>query len=140
MIRNIITFAAAVLQMVAFAMAPSAAMAQSYNGNWPATVSGTIFSNGAYCLTLSDERGSGGVLQGEASWVSDGIKWEGQFFIIDGTLMVQIFVPEGAGEIGAQVWTAHASQGKIGSGVFGGVGGDDGKVVFGEKNGCSVSQ
>jgi hypothetical protein len=60
--------------------------------------------------------------------------------LLNGILMVQIFVPEGAGEIGAQVWVAHASQGKIGAGVFGGVGGDDGVVEFGAKNGCSVSQ
>jgi hypothetical protein len=53
--------------------------------------------------------------------------------------MVQIFVPEGEGEIGAQVWAAHASQGKIGAGVFG-VEGDDGVVVFGAKNGCTVRQ
>lgn len=138
MIKNIAKFAAAVLPVVAFAMAPSTAMAQSYTGNWPATVSGTVLSNGTYCLTLTEQSASGGIQRGEASWISDGTKWTGQFLIIDGILMVQIYVPEGAGEIGAQVWVAHAHQGKIGARVFGGVEGDDGKVVFGEKNGCSV--
>lgn len=140
MTGNVITFAAAVLPIVAFAIAPSTAMAQNYTGNWPATVSGTVRSNGTYCLTLTEEGGPGAIHQGEASWLSDGTKWTGQFLLVDGILMVQIFVPEGEGEIGAQVWTAHASQGKIGTGVFGGVEGDNGKVEFGAKNGCSVGQ
>ena len=141
MMRKLVTFMAAALPIVAFALMPSAAMAQSYTGNWPATVSGTRFSNGTYCLTLTQTGGSGGVIGGSASWVSsDGARWDGQFLVIDGIIMVQIFVEESVGEIGAQVWIAHASGGTIGSGVFAGATGDDGKVVFGAKNGCSVFQ
>ena len=141
MIRRLVTFLAAALPIVAFALAPGAAMAQSYTGNWPATVTGTILSNGTYCLTLTQTGEFGGVIGGSASWVSsDGARWDGQFLLIDGIMMVQIFVEESVGQLGAQVWTAHASKGTIGSGVFAGAAGDDGKVVFGAKNGCSVSE
>jgi hypothetical protein len=138
MIRKFVTFIAAALPIVAFALAPASAMAQtSYTGNWPAVVTGTIVSNGTYCLALTEADGPHGRVEGTATWTSGGNRWDGQFFVIHGTMMVQIFVEIGSGQIGAQVWAAHASQGTIGTGVFGGGGGDDGKVVFGAKNGCT---
>ncbi len=60
MTKNMGVFAATVLAIVAFALAPSTAMAQSYSGNWPIAEhivypSGLPFSgNPTYCLTLTD--------------------------------------------------------------------------------------
>jgi hypothetical protein len=140
MIGKIVTFMTAALPILLFAAAPSAAMAQNnYSGNWPATVTGTRFSNGTYCLTLSQSGSFGGAIGGSATWISNG-EWVGEFLVIDGVMMVQIFVTETAGQIGAQVWTARANAGNIGSGVFAGVAGDNGKVVFGAKNSCTPAE
>jgi len=134
---KIVTCLAAALPIVIFALTPGAAMAQSYTGNWPAVVTGTLNENGTYCLTLDQNTAGSGPVRGAASWVSNGTRWDGSFLIIDGIIMVQIFVEVGTGQIGAQVWTAHASNGTIGTGVFGGGGGEDGKVVFGAQNSCT---
>jgi hypothetical protein len=140
MIRRIITFLAATLPILALALTSGEAMAQNnYSGNWPATVTGTRFSNGTYCLTLTQSGSFGGAIGGSASWVSSG-EWVGEFLVIDGIMMVQIFVTETVGQIGAQVWSAHASGGNIGSGVFAGVAGDNGKVVFGKRNSCTPTE
>jgi hypothetical protein len=50
----------------------SAAMAQSYSGRWPLTVSHSQRSNGTYCLTLTDDGSYGWPHSGPASLVGGG--------------------------------------------------------------------
>jgi len=120
MIRNISTFMATALPIVAFALTPSAAMAQSYSGNWPATVTHSQHSNGTYCLTLTDN--------GTLGWPHNG------------TLVVTIEEEGGTGQNAGLVFSASAGHGDIGKGVyedvFGGEEFDSGVLVFGVKDGC----
>jgi hypothetical protein len=137
MIRNISTFMATVLPIVAFALTPSAAMAQSYSGNWPATVTHSQHSNGTYCLTLTDNGTLGWPHSGPASLPGGS---GGSFQLINGTLVVTIEEEGGTGQNAGLVFSASASHGDIGKGVyedvFAGEEFDSGVLVFGVKNGC----
>jgi uncharacterized protein (DUF2141 family) len=55
MTRHIRRFIATVLAIAAFALTTNAAMAQSYTGNWTATVTQSQRSNGTYCVALTDD-------------------------------------------------------------------------------------
>jgi hypothetical protein len=55
MTRHIRKFIAMALATAAFALTTSAAMAQSYTGNWPATVTQSQRDNGTYCISLTDD-------------------------------------------------------------------------------------
>jgi hypothetical protein len=125
-----------IVAAAATAMAVSAgpAIAHGYSGNWPVTVTRSQRSNGTGCLTLT---GNG---SGSASLVLGGQKYVyGSFLVIKGILMATISEPL-YGQNGALMFTASASHGNIGQGIFenieGGSNFDAGALAFGMKNGC----
>lgn len=130
-------FIAMALPILAISLTPRAAMAQSYTGNWPITVSKSHYSNGTYCAALTDDGNQGFPHSGPASLVpSNG--YFGWFTVING--IVTVTIPEAYnGELEFLVFVAHASDGRIGKGAFVLAGGpdDSGVAVFGAKNGCS---
>jgi len=110
-------------------------MARGYSGSWPVTVTGSQRSNGTACLTLT-----GNARGGQASLVSGSQKYPyGSFLVLNGILMVTISEPL-YGQNGALMFTASASHGHIGQGIFenieGGSNFDFGSLAFGMKNGC----
>jgi len=127
------------LPILAFALMPSAATAQSYSGNWPITITHSQRANGTYCLTLTDDGDFGWPHSGEAT-VTGFEAIFGTFQLIDGLLVVTIDVPGSGAEPASLLFTAHASRGNIGKGVYEIAQGeeiDSGVLVFGAKNGCS---
>jgi hypothetical protein len=129
-------FIAMALAILAISLTPSAAMAQSYTGNWSIAVSQSHYSNGTYCLALTDNGNQGFPHSGPASLVpSDG--YVGWFTVINGIATVTI--PQAYdGEFDFLVFVAHATDGRIKKGAFALAGGpdDSGMAVFGAKNGC----
>ena len=111
--------------------AVSAASAQSYNGNWPLTVTNARFIDGQYCLTLTGTGNSG-------SAQIPGMEIGG-FVIVNRQLDVVIPVPL-QGQNGALTFTAVAKGGKIGNGaavqIEGGEIFDVGSLTVGVKGGC----
>jgi len=110
-------------------------MSRSYSGSWPVTITHSQFHNGTDCLTLSGAGNSG-----SASLVADGTKYPyGSFLVLNGILVATILKPSGS-QNGALMFTAPASRGHIGQGVFenieGGSDFDAGDLTFGMKNGC----
>ncbi|MFZ3340681.1 MAG: hypothetical protein WA609_18230 [Terriglobales bacterium] len=129
-------FLAMALPIVAISLMPSAAMAQSYTGNWPITVSKSHYGNGTYCVALTDDGSQGFPHSGYAAFVpSNG--YAGLFTVINGIVTVTIPEPYN-GELEFQVFVAHASAGRIRKGAYDLAGGpdDSGVAVFGAKNGC----
>jgi hypothetical protein len=116
-----------------------AAMAQSYTGDWPATVSHSQRDDGAYCISLNDDGTYGAKHSGEAKLIPGSNQYPGYFSVVDGIITVTFTYPSGPGDCCSyQVFTARASDGEIGSGVFNYFGNTDiGLVTFGKKNGCS---
>jgi hypothetical protein len=108
---------------------------RSYSGGWPVTVTGSQFSNGTYCLTLTGNGSSG-----SASVVMDGQRYPyGSFVVVNHILMATIVKPSGS-QNGALTFTASASRGHIGQGLFenieGGSNFDFGALAFGTKGDC----
>jgi len=143
MTRNIRAFMATVLPIVAFALTCSAAMAQSYSGNWPVTVIQAPHGNGTYCLTLTDNGDFGWPHSGEASLSGGRLGSEtfyGTFQLIDGLLVATIEEPSDSGQNAGAVFIGRASGGHIGKGVYdqvyGGEEFDSGVLSFGVKNDC----
>jgi hypothetical protein len=143
MIRHIRIFMATALPIVAFALTPSAAMAQSYSGNYPLTVTQSHHANGTYCLTLTDNGILGWPHSGGASLTGEkvgGTLPNGTFQVIGRLLVATIVQPGGTGQNAGLVFTAPASDGDIvGKGVYEQVYGgefDSGVLAFGVKNGC----
>src|ERR1700689_875171 len=141
MTRHIRRFIATALAVAAFTLTTSAAMAeaQSYTGNWPATVIQTQRSNGTYCVSLTDNGSYGWHHSGPAVLYGHTNPVGGGFPVLAGLMTVNFTYPSGEGDCCAfQVFTAHASNGKIGKGVFNYFGLTDiGLVAFGKKDGCS---
>jgi hypothetical protein len=107
----------------------------SYSGAWPVTVTGSQFSNGTYCLTLT-----GNGISGSASLVMGGQKYTyGSFEIVNRMLMATIVKPSGS-QNGALTFNAFANRGRVGQGIFenieGGSNFDFGALEFGKKGGC----
>jgi hypothetical protein len=125
--------------VAAFALTTSAAMAQSYTGDWPATVTDSQRSDGTYCISLTDDGSYGAPHSGEASLVPNNSPYPGYFSVVNGLLTVTFSFPSGAGDCCAfQVFTARASDGQIGKGVFNYFGPTDiGLLAFGKKDACS---
>ena len=108
----------------------------SYSGAWPVTVTGSQFSNGTDCLTLTQNGRNGG----SASLVVDGQKYPyGSFVVVNHILMANIVEPL-YGQNGALIFTAVANHGHIGHGIFenieGGSNFDFGALAFGMNGGC----
>ena|ERR1700720_3821429 len=130
--KMLFTLAAA----LATAVSASAAMATSYTGNWPFTVTDSKGFNGNHCLALTDD--------GSFGWPHSG------FGMLDGTNFTSFQVignnievavqDEGSQEVEGTVVTARAGSGNIGNGVFAiilsGESVDSGKVAFGAKGSC----
>ena len=147
MIRNIGTFAAAALAIVAFALAPSTAMAQSYSGNWPmkwnVTYPGPPFDGHfKYCLTLTDDGSAGFRHSGGAVLNGSGqINVPGVFQVINNELVATFEVVGSGEELSGWVFVGPARNGNIGKG-FSNLTWDTitGKLVFGKKDTCGNSE
>jgi hypothetical protein len=138
MSRHIRKFIAIALAIAAFGLTSSAAMAQSYTGNWQATVTHSQRDNGAYCVALTDDGGFGWPHSGEASLIPNNGQYPGYFTVIDGLITVTFTYPSGEGDCcDFFVFTARASKGNIGKGTFNYFGiTDSGLVTFAKKDGC----
>src|SRR5277367_5098036 len=92
-IRSIaMTFVVAVLALT------GAAMAQSYTGDWPATVTHSQRSNGTYCISLNDDGSYGAPHSGEAKLLPGNNPYPGYFTVVDGIMTVAITYPSGEGD------------------------------------------
>lgn len=119
-----------------FSAGAASAHMHSYSGAWPVTITNSQRSNGTGCLTLTQ----GGRNGGQASLVFGGQKYSyGSFIVVKDILMATISQPL-YGQNGALMFTAHASRGNIGEGLFedieGGSNFDFGMLAFGSRNGC----
>jgi hypothetical protein len=140
MIRNIRLLMAVALPVVAFALTPGAARAQSYTGDWPATVTHSKGSNGTYCISLTDNGSNGWPHSGQATMVEGTSTLYGTFQVI-GALITVTIESEGDYADTGLVFVAQASNGTIGKGVYDDVYSgeeiDSGELTFGAKNNCS---
>ncbi len=143
MTRNISPFMVTALLIVAFALTPSAAMAQRYSGNWPVNVDLPPQFGHTACLTLVDNGTAGAPHSGSASIsgpLVGGTLPYGTFQVINHLLVVTIQAASDSGSDAGLVFIAPASDGDIGTGVFENVyGGEDflsGALTFGTKGGC----
>ena len=144
-IRTLIAIAVPVL---AFALVPSAAKAQSYTGNYPvavtqvkAGVAGTIpGGNISFCLELTDDGDYGRSHSGPATLgdYEGGTLTGGEFYVLGNMIFVNFAVGSGNGETVGLVLFAPAINGKIGTGIFGDTGGvpSSGMAKVGAKGGC----
>ena len=143
MTRNIRLLMAAALPLVAFALTPGAARAQSYTGNWPATVSHSRGSDATYCLSLTDNGSNGWPHSGQATTVNGRSTLYGTFQVIGPLITVTIESP-GLDQNAGLVFVAQASNGTIGRGVYDDVYDgeeiDAGVLAVGAKNSCSNSE
>jgi hypothetical protein len=142
MTTHIRRFIAMALAIAAFALTTSVAMAQSYTGNWQATVTQSQRSNGTYCVSLTDDGSYGFPHSGVAVPNGQNNPYGGYFTVVDGLMTVTFTYPSGEGDCcDFQVFTAHASNGKIGKGVYNYFGLTDiGLLTFGKKDSCSDLQ
>lgn len=143
--RTLIAMAVAVL---GFAVAPSAAKAQSYTGNYPvavtqgkAGIAGTIpVGNVSFCLELVDNGDYGRPHSGTATLgnYEGGTLSGGEFYVLGTMIFVNFSVGSDNGESVGLVLFAPASNGKIGAGIFGDTGGvpSSGLAKVGVKGGC----
>jgi hypothetical protein len=150
MSRNIRTFIAMALPLLAFAIGPSAAKAQSFTGNYPVLetqvkggIAGTIKGgNQNFCLVLTDDGSFGRPHSGTATLESsDGSSITGGvFYVIGNNILVNFVVGSANGEASGLVLSApaNASKGTIGTGILGLTGGvpSTGLATVGAKNGC----
>ena len=140
MARHIRRFIATAFAIVAFALIASAAMAQSYTGNWPATITKSQRDNGKNCVTLTDDGSYGWPHSGPAVLNDNQDPYGAYFTVIEGLITVTFISPSGEGDCcDFFVFTAPASKGQLGKGVFNYFGpGDTGIVKFGKKNACNL--
>ena len=140
MTRNTSIFIAMVVAILAFALTPSTASAQSYTGSWPLTVTRSTFGNGTSCLTITDDGSKGWPHSGFGTWVDNGTSYFASFQLINGLLTVTVEEPGSTGQNAGAVFSARASKGTITTGiydqVYGGEEFDSGVVTFGTKGGC----
>ena len=130
---------ATVLVVAAFAFTTSTAMAQSYTGDWRATVTHSQRDNGKSCISLTDDGSYGFPHSGEAVLNGQNNGYPGYFTVVDGLMTVTFTFPSGEGDCcDFEMFTAPASKGQIGKGVFNYLGLTDiGVVTFGKKDSCS---
>ncbi|MGD0191344.1 MAG: hypothetical protein ABSD74_11440 [Rhizomicrobium sp.] len=124
-------FAAAALSAVVLSAAAQAG--GSYTGKWPLTITGSLFMNGTYCLTVKDN-GNG---TGTATIPQYQL---GVFEVINDFFTADIVVPLD-GQNGVLVFTADGTKGKIGASgsavqIEGGEPFDTGEMAVGKRNGC----
>lgn len=148
MTKKIGVLTATALAIVAFALAPGSAAAQSYSGDYPLTWNvsyGYGLGNHTYCLGLTDNGSFGFPHSGPARVTGNFvvINAQGFFQIINNQLVVTFYVPGGE-EIGDVVFVGPAVNGQIGKG-FGeyaasGAYTDSGALTFGARGGCDSGQ
>jgi len=150
MSRNIRTFIAIALPLVAFAIGPKAAKAQSFTGNYPVLetqvkggVAGNIKgANQNFCLVLTDDGNFGRPHSGTATLegFEGGSLTGGEFYVIGHNILVNFVVGSSTGEATSLVIFApvNASTGTIGTGILGLTGGvpSTGLATVGAKGGC----
>jgi len=150
MSRNIRTFIAMALPLLAFAIAPSAAKGQSFTGNYPvletqvkAGIAGNIKgANQNFCLVLTDDGNFGRPHSGTATLegFNGGSLTGGEFYVIGNNILVNFVVGSSTGEASALVLfaPANASKETIGTGILGLTGGvpSTGLATVGAKGGC----
>jgi len=141
MTRSIRTFIVMTLPILAFALTPSAARAQSFSGNWPLTETLKQFNEtNTYCLTLTDNGSEGFPHSGLATLNGSGFSdFSGIFQVVNNVLVATFYVPDDNGSLSGLVFVAPASKGDIGKGFQELVSGAEtvtGALVFGTKNGC----
>ena len=144
MIRKLGFFFAIGLPIFAFALMPTAAKAQSFSGNWPLKVSKAKYSNGTYCMTLTDNGSLGFPHRGQASLTSpnfDGNTLDGSFQLINGLLTATFETQGDSGQNAGLVFILRAADGTMSNGVYDDVYDgeelDSGAAVAGAKGGCS---
>jgi len=144
------TFMAMALPLLAFAIGPSAARAQSFTGNYPVLetqvkggIAGNIKGgNQNFCLVLTDDGGFGRPHSGTATLdgFNGGSLTGGAFYVIGNNIFVNFVVSTTTGEAAGLVLfaPANASKGTIGTGILGLTGGvpSTGLATVGAKNGC----
>jgi hypothetical protein len=125
---------AAVLSTVA---STNAAMATSYTGHWPYTVTGSRGSNGNFCLVVTDDGSFGWPHSGFGTSSVNGSSFA-TFQVIGNNF--EVVIQDQGLEVEGTVITASARNGSVGNGVFStvltGESEDSGKVAFGVKGGC----
>lgn len=144
-IRALIAMAVPIL---AFALAPSAATAPSYTGNYPvavtevkAGIAGNIVGgNTNFCLELTDNGNYGRPHSGTATLgdYEGGTLSGGEFYVLGNMIFVNFAVGSDNGETVGLVLFAPVINGKIGTGIFGDTGGvpSSGMAKVGVKGGC----
>lgn len=151
MLRKILAFTATALPLLAFALTPSSASAQSFTGNYTVAVTETKCglagnikcANQTYCLELTDDGSFGRKDSGPATLQSSGSSsLSGSFLVIGKTIVATFGVGSATGEADTVVFVApaNASSGTIGVGVYDlAAGGTEasGLATFGAKNSCS---
>lgn len=125
---------------LAFALTPSAAVAQSYSGSWSLKASLPPGFGDTGCLTLVDDGIVNGVHSGTATISGDlGGQGTGSFVIINSLLVIN-FDDGGEGISYTGVYIAHAAKGDISTGfletVYGGYAYPFGALAFGAKGSC----
>src|SRR5579859_2094526 len=135
MSRNIRTLIAMALPLLAFAIGPSAAKAQTFTGNYPvletqvkAGIGGTIKgANQNFCLVLTDDGNFGRPHSGTATLegFNGGSLTGGEFYVIGNNIFVNFVIGSNTGEaVGLVLFApANASTGTIGTGILGLTGG-----------------
>jgi hypothetical protein len=148
MTNNIRTFIAMALPVLAFALAPSVAKAQSFTGNYPVSVTqqklgiggNIIGGDESFCLELTDDGDYGRTHSGPATLgdYEGGTLTGGEFYVVGNMIFVNFAVGSDNGESVGLVLFAPASNGKIGTGIFGDTGGvpTSGLAKVGTKGGC----
>lgn len=129
----------ALAAIVSTVVLSSAAMATSYTGHWPYTVTGSKGSNGNFCLAVTDDGSFGWPHSGFGTSSVNGGSFA-TFQVIGNSFEVVVQDDGGSGETEGTVITAAARSGTVGNGVFStvltGESEDSGKVAFGAKGGC----
>jgi hypothetical protein len=148
MIRSIRTFVAMALPVLAFALTPTAAKAQSYTGNYPVSVTevklgiaGNITGpNVSFCLELTDDGSFGRPHSGTATLgdYEGSTLTGGEFYVLGNMIFVNFAVGSDNGESVGLVLFAAVTNGKIGTGIFGDTGGvpSSGLAKVSVKGGC----
>jgi hypothetical protein len=148
MTNKIRTWLAVAIPVLAFTLAPSAAKAQSYTGHFPVAVTenkggiaGTILlGDVSFCLELVDNGDYGRPHSGTATLgdYEGGTLTGGEFYVLGNMIFVNFSVGSDNGESVGLVLFAPASNGKIGTGIFGDTGGvpSSGLAKVSAKGGC----
>ena len=146
MTRSIRIFMAIAVPVLAFALTPRAATAQSYTGNWPMTetVTGQFAGTYTYCLTLTDNGTDGFPHSGPATLNGSGFtNLTGIFQVVNNLFVATFYVQSGEGSLSGLVFVGPASKGTISKGFGESVSGAatvTGKLTFGTKGDCGNSQ